>query len=110
MRLAFLGCKLKLCHQIANTQIKGFCYSQQSVKANPLFSPFNFSNIDRMQICLFSQFLLAQVGLLSVTSDRITQDFKLARARHDHVAKHVHGFARTPNMGLFCYCKFFGMR
>jgi hypothetical protein len=54
------------------------------VKADPLLSAFNFANINRMQIRLFSQFFLAHADLLAVFANGISKNFKIvSRACHN---------------------------
>ena len=72
------------------------------MKADPLFTPFNLANINRVQVSLFRQFFLTQSRSVAALADGIAQDFKLLRFAWHHLAgKQEAGEPDTPNMGLF---------
>jgi hypothetical protein len=88
-------------NQIANTDIEGFRNSQKCVKTDPLFSAFNFANVNRVQIGFFRELFLAQANFFSAISDGVAQDFQLSRTRHNPLGEQDRRNLRTPNMGLF---------
>jgi len=100
--------QLQFVHQIADTNAEGFGYAQQCVQADPLFSTFNFANINRMQVGFFGQTFLAQTSLLAAVADSVTEDFQLARTRHSVSGKQDRAKHDTPNMGVFLSCTFSG--
>ena len=107
---ASIARQLQFVHQIADTNAEGFGYAQQCVKADPLFSTFNFANINGMQVGFFSQTFLAQTNLLTAIADGVTEDFQLARTRHSVSGKQDRAKHDTPKMGLFLSCTFSGER
>ena len=66
---------LEFRNQIAEANAEDFGNSQQGVQANPLFSAFNFADINRMQTGLFSQFFLTHASLFAIFTNGITQNF-----------------------------------
>ena len=102
--------QLQFVHQIADANAEGFGYAQQCVQADPLFSTFNFANINRVQVGFFGQTFLAQTSQLAAVADGVTEDFQLARTRHSFLGKQDCPKHDTPNMGLFLSCTFSGER
>ena len=99
------GRQSKPFNQITRFHTKGFGNAQQRMKAYPLFTAFNFADINRMQVGLFGQFFLAQAGLVAVSPNGVTEGFEiLSRTRHSGSAKQGGLELRTPNMGLFSAC------
>jgi hypothetical protein len=96
----------QLVDQIPCADPQSLGHPQKRMQTNPLLPAFHFPYIDRVQIGLFGQSLLAHPGLFSVITNGITQDFELSRTRHSFLGKHGRAKARTPNMGLFCPCVF----
>ena len=110
LRIGIRSVPSKFVHQIADANAKGFGYAQQCVQADPLFSTFNFANINRMQVGFFGQTFLAQASMLAAVADGVTEDFQLARTRHSFLGKQDRVKHDTPNMGVFLYCRFLGER
>ena len=78
---------------------------QQSVKADPLFAPFDLAYVNGVKISLFRQFLLAQASPVAMASDRLPKNSEMwFWPRHDHSEKQEGEQANTPNMGLFPGC------
>lgn len=95
----------KFVNQVTRLHAEGFGYPQKRMKADPLLSPLNLTDINGMQIGLFRQPLLTQARCLAVFANGITQNFKLFRfAWHHFTAKQEGKKSDTPNMGLFCAC------
>ena len=94
----------QLVDQIPRADSKSLSHPQERMQANPLLAAFHFPYINRMQIGLFGQSLLAHSGLFSAIANGITQDFELSRTRHSLLGKHGRVKTRTPNMGLFYPC------
>ena len=101
---------LEFINQISYTNPKGFGHPQKRVQADPLLSPFDFADVNWVQARLFGQFFLTHAGLVSVGPNGISQNFKLSRARHSLSSKQDRRKLKTPNMGVFLSCRFFGGR
>jgi hypothetical protein len=96
----------QIINQIARANTKSLGDTQKGMQANPLLSPFDFTDVNGMQTGLFGQLFLAHFGLLALFPNGIAQDFELTRTRHSQPAKQVYRKTRTPNMGLFLSCNF----
>lgn len=95
----------KFVNQIAGFHAKSFGHPQKRMKADPLFSPLDLADINRMQVGLFRQFFLAQSRRVAALANGIAQDFKLLRfAWHQLPAEQEGEKSDTPNTGLFCAC------
>lgn len=94
----------KTVHQIPNVKTEGFGHAQQRVQADPLFSPFNFSDVNRVQVGFFRKPFLAQASFLATVANSVTENFQLAQRRHTALAEQGRAKQDTPNMGLFLSC------
>jgi hypothetical protein len=56
-------------NEVASANTQSFRNPQQGVKADPLFAPFNFANINGMQFGFFRQPFLAHTGLNTALPD-----------------------------------------
>ena len=89
------------------TQLHAQCFGdpQQGVQADPLFPSLNLSNVNRVEISLFSQSFLAQSGFNALRADCITKNLQLwAWTRHKLLKEQEQNNANTPNMALFLSC------
>ena len=94
--------QLEVFDEITNPNTQGFGNPQKRVKADPLLSPFNFANINRMQISLFRQLFLTHSNLVAVFPNGVSKRFKvLSRACHSGSGKQGGLELKTPNKGLF---------
>jgi len=67
----------KLADQVAQPYAHGLRDAQQGMQTNPLFAPLDFADINRMEVGLLRQFLLAQAGLDALVADRVAKDLQL---------------------------------
>jgi hypothetical protein len=60
-----------------------FGHAQQGMQADPLFTAFDFTDVNWMQISFFCQLFLRQPRFRPVMANGFSQDFKLfRRTRH----------------------------
>ena len=64
-------------NQIARFYTDSLGNQQKRMKADPLFTTFNFTDIDRMQVGLFSQLFLTQTCHDAVLENGFAKKFKL---------------------------------
>ena len=77
------------------------------MEADPLLAPFNFPDINGMQIGLFGQSFLAHARLGAVLTECGSKYLKLLLlAGHSPLSKQEGADWNTPNMGLFWACVF----
>lgn len=62
--------KSEVSDKLAYVHTKGFGHSQKGMEADPLLAAFNLPNIDRVEVGLFRQPLLADAGLGAEIPDR----------------------------------------
>jgi hypothetical protein len=92
--------KSEFINQIPHTNPEGLGYPQQRVQADPLLSPLDFTDVNRVQAEFFRQLFLTHASLVTAYPDGISQDFKLTRTRHSLSGKQDRRKLETPNMGL----------
>jgi hypothetical protein len=72
------------------------------MEADPLLAAFDFAHVNRMQLSLFRQPLLAYARLGTVLADGGTKNSELlSRVRHRPPKKQEETESNTPNMGVF---------
>ena len=92
--------RLQIGHQVANPHLEGMGNPEQRMEADPLLAALDLSDVNRVEIGLFRELLLAEAGPDALAADGITQQLKLSLAAHERSEKQGGGEANTPNMGL----------
>jgi hypothetical protein len=91
---------LKVSEQVAGLNAQSPGNPQKRVQADPLLTPFNLSDIDRVQIRFFRQLFLAEASLGPATADRGPKGLELLSGRrHSPERKQESAKRNTPNMG-----------
>ena len=101
----------KLVNQIPHTNVQGFGDSHQGENTGSFFTPFQFTNVNRMQFGSFRQFFLTQLGKFSVAANRFANNFLMSQGfRHAFSNKQEAGEFNTVHSPLFLSCTFAGER
>jgi hypothetical protein len=90
---------LQTADNVAQSYSQGFCNSQQRINRNGSFCPFHLADIYWMKVGLFSQFFLAESGLLTVQSNILTnQSAMFWAAGHSPLPKqkNIRGSHKLP--------------
>ena len=103
------GQKSEFVHQVTDANAEGFGDSQQGENTGSFFTPFQFTNVNRMQFGSFRQFFLAQFGKFSVAANRFADDFLMSQGfRHALSSKQEAGGINTVHSTLFFLARFLG--
>jgi hypothetical protein len=94
--------RLEVAEKVAPANAQSFGNPQQSMEADPLLAAFDFTHINRVQLGLFRQPLLAHARLGTVLADGGTKNSELlSLSRHSLERKQEETESNTPNMGVF---------
>jgi hypothetical protein len=97
--------RLEFFNQVAHTDTQRLGNSHQGKNTGRFFSPFQFANINRMQVGFFRQFFLAQFGAFAVATNRFADDFLMLH-RFRHISQAIRKRAKsTQCIALYLfYC------
>jgi len=95
----------KLVNQITDANAKSFGDSDKSINTGYFLAPFQFTDVNRMQVSLFRQFFLTHFGAPSEPANGFADDFRMSqRFGHAFSGKHEAGAKNTVHSPLFCSC------